>query len=39
MNKMLIICDKCKRSFKKVSEFVYAPDCDCYDKEFKVSVG
>lgn len=32
-------CFKCKKDFKKVSEYTWENDCDCFPKGIKVSRG
>jgi protein-arginine kinase activator protein McsA len=32
-------CPKCKKDFKKVSEYSWQQDCDCFDKKLILSKG
>ena len=34
-----ILCKKCDKPFKKISEYTYQPDCKCFDENFRLSVG
>lgn len=35
----LLLCPMCGTSWEKVDEYTYKPNCKCYKKEIRMSVG
>jgi len=35
----ILKCRKCNKPFRKIDEYTYTPDCDCYNRKFYISVG
>ena len=34
-----ILCKKCNKPFKKISKYIHQLDCECFDKNFRLSIG